>query len=170
MAEPSEHLQSCPPCRVLERRIVELEAELAERDARIAKLEGRIPELEARVRQLDRMLLEAGRASKRQAAPFSRNQPKVRPKKPGRPVGHEPAHRPPPPLPVTETVEVPLDRCPCHPDPVAASACGRLATGYDRAGLQPADLGASAIRPRNILFRLPRAKSAAGGRGPRSRP
>ncbi len=90
MAEPSEHLQSCPRCRVLERRIAELEAELAERDARIAKLEGRIAELE-------RMLLETTRASKRQAAPFSRNQPKVKPKKPGRRGAwvRQPPYRPP---------------------------------------------------------------------------
>ena len=118
MAEPSEHPQSCPRCRVLERRFAELEAELAARDVRIGKLEARTPELEARVRQLQQMLLEATRASKRQAAPFSRNQPKLKPKKPGRPVGHEPAHRPPPPEPVTELVEVPLNRCPCCGGPV----------------------------------------------------
>lgn len=111
MAEPSGHLQSCPRCRVLERRIAELEAERAARDVRMAKLEARIAELE-------RMLLETTRASKRQAAPFSRNQPTLKPKKPGRRVGHEPAHRPPPPRPVTETVEVPLNRCPGCGGPV----------------------------------------------------
>jgi len=82
-------------------------------------LERRIGELEARVRQLEQLLLEATRASKRQAAPFSRNQPKVKPKKPGRREGHEAAMRPPPtPRQITETIDVPLERCPCCGGPV----------------------------------------------------
>jgi len=92
MAEPLEQSRSCPRC---------------------AKLERRVAELEARVRELERLLLEATRAAKRQAAPFSRNQPKTQPKKPGRPVGHPAAHRPaPPPAEITETISVPLGRCP----------------------------------------------------------
>lgn len=98
MAEPLEVHLSCPRCAVLEQRIAGLRA---------------------RVAQLERKVLEATRASKRQAAPFSRNQPKEKPKKPGRPDGHEAALRPPPaPRQITETIDVPLDRCPCCGGPV----------------------------------------------------
>lgn len=68
---------------------------------------------------MEQKVLEATRVSKRQAAPFSRNQPKEKPKKPGRPDGHEAALRPPPaPQQITETIDVPLDRCPCCGGPV----------------------------------------------------
>lgn len=96
MAEPWEVSSSCPRCAVYERRIAELEA---------------------RVAQLERLLLEAVRASKRQAAPFSRNRPKENPKKPGRPEGHAAALRPAPPT-ITETVNVPLKACPDCGGPV----------------------------------------------------
>lgn len=99
MAEPSGTSTSCPRCAVLERRIAELEARVAE---------------------LERLLLEATRAAKRQAAPFSRNRPKAKPKKPGRAQGHAPAHRPPPqPKQISETIEVPLERCPSCGGPLA---------------------------------------------------
>lgn len=93
MAEPSGQIVPCPRCVLLERRI---------------------EELEARVRELEAMLLEATRAVKRQAAPFSRNKPKDKPKKPGRPKGHAPAHRaPPPPEAITQTFDAPLtNACP----------------------------------------------------------
>jgi len=82
-------------------------------------LERRSAELEARIRELERSLLEAVRASKRQAAPFSRNQPKKNPKKPGRPDGHEAALRPLPAAPqITETIDVPLEHCPGCGGPV----------------------------------------------------
>jgi transposase len=66
MAEPSDHPQPCPRCAVLERRIAELEARVAE---------------------LERLLSEALRATKRQAAPFSKGVPKADPQKPGRKPG-----------------------------------------------------------------------------------
>jgi transposase len=50
-------------------------------------LERRIAELEARVRELERLLSEAVRATKRQAAPFSKGAPKTNPKPPGRKPG-----------------------------------------------------------------------------------
>jgi transposase len=91
---------------VLERRVAELEARAVQDQIQLAKLDGRVKELE-------RLLLEATRASKRQAAPFSRNQPKEKPKKPGRPEGHEAALRPPPaPREISEVIDVPLDHCP----------------------------------------------------------
>jgi hypothetical protein len=82
-------------------------------------LERRIAKLEARIAELERLLLEATRAAKRQAAPFSRNQPKRKPKKPGRAAGHEAAQRAaPPPQAIAETLEVPLACCPQCGGPV----------------------------------------------------
>lgn len=66
MAEPSDHSQPCPRCVVLERRIAELEA---------------------RIRELERLLSDATRATKRQAAPFSKGAPRENPQKPGRKPG-----------------------------------------------------------------------------------
>lgn len=96
MAEPCESSSPCPRCAVLERRIAELEARVAE---------------------LERLLLEALRANKRQAAPFSRNRPKKKPKTPGRSDGHVAARRPAPPQ-ITETIDVPLENCPICSGPV----------------------------------------------------
>jgi transposase len=52
-------------------------------------LERRVSELEARVRELERLLSEAVRATKRQAAPFSKGVPKTNPKTPGRKPGDD---------------------------------------------------------------------------------
>ena len=82
MAEPSEQVQPCPRCKVLERRVAELEGQLATRDARIAKLEARMAELE-------RLLDQRTRDAKRQAAPFSKGGPKANPKTPGRKPGKD---------------------------------------------------------------------------------
>jgi len=112
MAEPSGVNSLCPRCAILERRIAELEAQLAARDARIAKLEARIAELE-------RLVLDLTRANKRQAAPFSRNQPKSKPKRPGRSEGHVAATRAAPtPEQISQTMDVPLERCPSCGGPV----------------------------------------------------
>lgn len=98
MAEPSDRTAACSRC---------------------AQLERRIPELEAQVAQLQRLLQEATRAAKRQAAPFSRNQPKPNPKPPGRSAGHEPAQRAaPPPETISETLKVALPCCPDCGGPV----------------------------------------------------
>ena len=66
-----------------------------------------------RVQVLEEQLLEAQRASKRQAAPFRRNKriPKAEQKKPGREKGHKPDYRQPP-TEVDETVQVPV-ACNC---------------------------------------------------------
>jgi len=61
-------------------RIAELEAALAERDRRIAELDRRVAELE-------RLIEELRRGGKRQAAPFSKGEPKPDPKRPGRKPG-----------------------------------------------------------------------------------
>lgn len=59
-----------------------------------------VAELEARVAELTRLLDDATRAAKRQAAPFRKAPPKPDPKTPGRKSGDahgQHAHRPPPP-------------------------------------------------------------------------
>ncbi len=84
----------CAGCRTLLRRVSELEAEIA---------------------RLRKLLDEAVRAGKRQAAPFSKGLPKKQPKKPGRKPGADygvKAHRQPPEH-IDEVYEAPLPKaCP----------------------------------------------------------
>jgi transposase len=81
-----------------------------------ARLERRIAELEERVAQLERLLEDAARAQKRQAAPFSKGKPQQDPKKPGRKPGDHygpKAHRPLPEQKPDEIIDVPLpEQCP----------------------------------------------------------
>jgi len=96
MAEPSNDTPPCPRCAVLERRIAELEA---------------------RVAHLERLLEQATRTAKRQAAPFSKGEPKKAPQPPGRKPGPDygtPAFRAaPPPARIDEIHEAALPgRCP----------------------------------------------------------
>jgi transposase len=87
----------------------QLEALLVQKDRRIAQLEARVARLEAQ-------LQEVLRASKRQAAPFSKGEPKANPKVPGRKAGDNygpKAHRPIPRQRPDEIFDVPLPaRCP----------------------------------------------------------
>jgi transposase len=87
---------ACPGCRALLKRVAELEARVAE---------------------LTRLLEEALRARKRQAAPFRKGPPKPDPQTPGRKAGDahgQHGHRPaPPPDQISECHEAPLpDACP----------------------------------------------------------
>src|SRR2546421_5427556 len=87
---------ACPGCRALLKRVAELEAKVAE---------------------LTRLLEEALRAGKRQAAPFRKGPPNPEPTTPGRKAGEAPAthgHRPePPPEQVPECHEADLpESCP----------------------------------------------------------
>lgn len=73
--------------------------------------------LEQIVRELQKRIEELERTAKRQAAPFSKGEPKKKPKKPGRKSGEQHgkhAHRqPPPPDRVDEKLDAVLpDRCP----------------------------------------------------------
>lgn len=94
MSEPSNQSPPCPRCAVLERRIAELEA---------------------RVAQLERLLEQATRRAKRQAAPFSKGTPKSEPKPPGRKSGSDygtSAFRSaPPPRRIDEVHEAELPAC-----------------------------------------------------------
>jgi transposase len=89
-------LSACPGC--------------SERDRQIGELSKRVADLEKR-------LDEKERASKRQAAPFSKGDPAAKPKKPGRKAGAKHGrhgHRPPPPPEaLDETLDALLpDACP----------------------------------------------------------
>lgn len=82
---------------------------------KIARLERKIEGLQAENERLRRALEEALRAAKRQAAPFSRRNPKAQPQKPGRKAGKNYGRRYRREIPerVDEVVEVPLpSRCP----------------------------------------------------------
>ena len=81
------------------------------------RLEREVADLRADVQRLTRLLEEQRRAGKRQAAPFSKGQPKRVPKKPGRKAGDDygvKAHREPPRSEqIDETHEAPLpEACP----------------------------------------------------------
>jgi transposase len=81
----------------------------------IAQLRRENQELKAENERLRRLLEEALRASKRQAAPFSRHKPKAQPQKPGRKRGQKYGRRCRRPVPerIDEVVEVPLPaQCP----------------------------------------------------------
>ena len=76
-----------------------------------------IDELRTEVERLKAELEQSRRTGKRQAAPFSKGQPKAHPKRPGASLGTRPAISPaPPPEQVDRTIEVPLPpECPeCH--------------------------------------------------------
>jgi len=93
----------CPRCLVLERRIAELEA--------------KVQTLTQQVELLTRLLEEARRGGKRQAAPFSKRAPQSKPQKPGRKPGDDYgiiAYRQPPrPEQIDEEHDAPLpDTCP----------------------------------------------------------
>ncbi len=74
-------------------------------------LRQRVAELEGQLRQLTAQLQEALRATKRQAAPFSKGPPKANPNPPGRKAGVQygpKAHRSIPAAPADERIDVPL--------------------------------------------------------------
>jgi|GEM_PF-1582831 len=89
-------------------RIQQLEAENQSLRQRIQELEQLVATLQARLEELDR-------AAARQAAPFRRKDKDKKPpdqhKRPGRPVGHPPAFRPPPQQ-IDDDIEMRLDECP----------------------------------------------------------
>ncbi len=81
-----------------------------------AQLRQQLAHTEAPLRQLTSQSQEALRATKRQAAPFSKGPPKANPEPPGRKAGAHygpKAHRPIPTRPPDEVMDVPLpDGCP----------------------------------------------------------
>jgi transposase len=90
-----------------------------ELEAENARLRRRVAELEATVADLRQQIEALRRAGKRQAAPFSRGQPKAHPRRPGRQPGHAASHRPvPPKVDCIQDVPLPASRCPDCGGPV----------------------------------------------------
>ena len=83
------------------------------------KLRALLDEVLQRLAAAEKRLAELEREGHRQAAPFRRPEKKRKADKakPGRPQGHPPAHREPPPQ-VDECAQVPLERCPHCAGPV----------------------------------------------------
>jgi len=69
------------------RTYAELLEEISELQGRNAEQERRLKELERQLAQLEKLLEESRRGGKRQAAPFSKGEPKSAPKPPGRKPG-----------------------------------------------------------------------------------
>lgn len=100
----------------------------------------RVTELEARVAELTRLLDEATRAARRQAAPFRKGPPEPDPKKPGRKPGDAHGthgHRPPPTDPPGECLHAPLpDACPhCSGSLIETGVADQFQTEIPRAPL-----------------------------------
>lgn len=113
------YLQASMNTSALLATIAELRAAIERQNAQIAELQTRAVQQERRITQLEAEnaalkaeLEETRRRGKRQATPFSKGPPKAKPKKPGRKLGHEAAHRPPPDH-VDRTLEASLPaQCP----------------------------------------------------------
>ncbi len=94
-----------------DRQVARLEAQNRRLEARNRQLEAHVVRLEARVAQLEQFVDKTTRASKRQAAPFSKGPPKEKPEKPGRKSGKKyglKAHRPLPEQEPDEVIDVSL--------------------------------------------------------------
>lgn len=91
--------------------------ELQKENARLTRenerLRRQVEGLEQQVNKLQAALDATRRAGKRQAAPFSKGEPKAKPRRPGRKSGaqHGPSAHRPPPEQVDEVVAVPLPEC-----------------------------------------------------------
>lgn len=106
----------CERCDQLARALERLEARLNEQAAAQRELARVLKAKDGRIAELEKRNAELEKRVHRAAAPFRRspNERQGDPKPPGRPKGHPPAFRQPPPVPL-ETETVPLERCPhCH--------------------------------------------------------
>ncbi len=92
----------------------ELVAEISKLREAVESLSERLVERDARIAELEALLGESRRSSKRQAAPFSKGEPKAEPKTPGRKPGSghgRHGHRFAPVGPIDREVEVRLAGC-----------------------------------------------------------
>lgn len=97
-------------------RVASLEALVAELSTHLAERDALIIQRDARIAELERLLGEARRSGKRQAAPFSKGDPKPEPKRPGRKSGEDHGrhgHRMAPLGPIDRELEAPFPHhCP----------------------------------------------------------
>ena len=112
--EPNSYKELVAEIAQLRRLLEANTAELRELNDRLAEREARLAERDARVAELERLLAESRRSGKRQAAPFSKGDPKEEPAKPGRRSGEahgRHGHRMAPTGPVDRELEAPLPSC-----------------------------------------------------------
>ena len=101
---------TCPNCQRLQAELESFQAKWEETQAELETVRAKLEEAQARIATLEAEL----RRGRRQAAPFSREEPKPDPKLPGRRPGQGQftyRERPPAEM-IQETVEVPLEACP----------------------------------------------------------
>jgi transposase len=110
--------QWCERCNRLRRVNADLRIELRGLLQSLRLADTEIQQLRRQNKDLEERLVDALRASKRQAAPFARARTQRRRKRPGRRRGHPPAHRSWPDQ-IDEEVNVPLASCPHCNGPVA---------------------------------------------------
>ena len=109
-------------------RVADLEKEIAKRDRWIDQRDRRIDTLEQENERLRREVEKLQQAAKRQAAPFSRGEPKRNPKRRGRKTGKRYGRRASRPVPqrIDRIVEVPAPLfCPDCQKPTKLSHCER---------------------------------------------
>lgn len=103
--------------------IQQLQTENASLRAEVQSLRAEAQSLRDLVRQLNERIEQLQREAHRQAAPFRRKDKQKKPrdqhKRPGRPPGHPPAFRPPPPH-IDDDIEMRLEGCPKCGGPVTA--------------------------------------------------
>ena len=112
--EPNSYKELVAEIAQLRRLLEANTAELRELNDRLAEREARLAERDARVAELERLLAESRRSGKRQAAPFSKGDPRKEPAKPGRRSGEahgRHGHRMAPTGLVDRELEAPLPSC-----------------------------------------------------------
>ena len=98
----------------MESVVARLDAALAARDAEIARKDKALIDQKDRIAELEKLLEESHRAGKRQAAPFSKGDPKPVPKTPGRKAGDahgRHGHRRAPVAPPDRELDAALPSC-----------------------------------------------------------
>ncbi len=113
-----------------EERISALEAKVAELAAKVSELIAIVAARDLRIAELEKLLEEQRRSSKRQAAPFSKGEPKDEPARPGRKKGRNHGNHGHRLAPVAEP-----DRTLDAPAPEACPGCGG-ATELERIATQ----------------------------------
>lgn len=132
----------------LEATVARLEKRLAARDAEVARKDSFILIQQDRIEVLQRSLEEVRRAGKRQAAPFSKGDPKTQPKRPGRKAGEahgRHGHRPVPEREPDRTLAAEL--------PGACPDCGGV-VDHERDAEQ-FQLDVPDLRPTLTCFKVP---------------
>ena len=153
----------CPGCSQRDRRIGELEKSNARLQAENDRLQAKCDRLQAQCDRLQAQLEQAQRASKRQAAPFAKGEPKKNPQSTARPSGAaygKHGHRPSPPDDqIDETLEATLPDCCPH--------CGGDIAEDDEVDLQFQE--EIPIKPLRRKFRIHKGTCRRCGRRVRGR-